>query len=186
MSWPPQPAPWINFSPRRSGRVCSTWGCCRSVRFHDKEWVISGLDALVKLAERVPHAILDGDTHLGNLYVERDGTPGFFDTLLIRGPAMIEIAYHIGCALDTADRRRWERPLVQHYLEELARAGVTPPSFDEAMRQFGLGLVHGHLIFIINSAVFQREAVNTAYTARFSAAMIDNDTIGLVKAIHAG
>ena len=161
-------------------------GAAASVRFHDKEWVISGLDALVKLAERVPHAILDGDTHLGNLYVERDGTPGFLRHIDDSQPGddRDRLSYRLcprygrSPALGTS--------AVQHYLEELARAGVTPPSFDEAMRQYGLGLVHGHFIFIINSAVFQREAVNTAYTARFSAAMIDNDTIGLVKAIHAG
>ena len=96
---------------------------------------------------------------------------------------MLEVAYHLGCALDTADRPRWEGALIQHYLRELAQAGVEAPSFDEAMRQYAVFLAFGYCIFIINDAVFQAEAVNTAYTARFSAAMLDHDTIARLKEI---
>jgi hypothetical protein len=99
---------------------------------------------------------------------------------------MAEIAYHVCGALDTADRRRWEGSLVQHYLDELVRCGVKPPGFDDAMRQFGVFLAQGYLIFMVNETFFQPEAINTAYTARFSTAMIDHDTMGLLKAIPIG
>jgi hypothetical protein len=141
------------------------------------------LQRIAKLAERLPQAVLHTDTHLGNLYVDRDGTPGFFDSLTSRGPAMLEVTYHVGGALDTADRPRWEGALLRHYLDELSRNGVDAPSFDEAMRQFGAFLVYGYLVFLINETDYQSSAVNTAYTARFSAAMIDHDTIGLLAAI---
>jgi hypothetical protein len=51
------------------------------------------------------------------------------------------------------------------------------------MFQYSVSLAIGYLIFLINEADFQIEAINTAYTARFSAAMLDNDTIGKLKAI---
>lgn len=158
-------------------------GRAASVRFHDLGWMLNALDRLFVLAGRLPHALLHGDTHLGNLYIDADGTPGFFDSLPHRWPAIAEVAYHVTCALDTADRRGWERGLVEHYLAEVARCGVEPPAPDEAMRQYAAFLAYGYCIFVINDAGFQPEAVNTAYTARFSTAMIDNRTADALRSI---
>jgi hypothetical protein len=158
-------------------------GAAASTLFHSRDWMKSAMDRIAKASRSWPHAIILGDTHLGNLYIDRDGTPGFFDFVMGRAPAMMEVSYHITGALDTADRARREGALVRHYLDELGRHGVEPPAFDEAMRQFGIFLAYGYCIFIINENFFQSEANNTAYTARFSAAMIDHDTIGLLNAI---
>ena len=49
------------------------------------------------------------------------------------------------------------------------------------MRQFGLFLAYAYFVFIINASIFQPEAVNTAYAARISAAMLDHDTAGLLE-----
>jgi hypothetical protein len=158
-------------------------GAAASVRFHDRAWMAQALDRLAVLAAQLPHAVLHGDTHLGNLYIEPDGTPGFLDSVTHRWPAIEEIAYHIAGALDPIDRHAWERDLVRHYLEELALHGVDVPPLDEAMRQYAAFLAFGYMIFVINDSAFQPESINTAYTARFSAAMIDNDTIGVLETI---
>lgn len=165
------------------GFIHSPRGAAASVRFHDLGWMIDSLRRMAIYSARLPHCVNHTDTHLGNLYVDRDGQPGFYDSLAGRGPAMLEVAYHLGCALDTADRSRLEGALIQHYLDALAQAGVAPPSFDDALHQYGAFLAYGYAIFIINEAFFQSEANNTAYTARFSAAMIDHDTIGKLAAI---
>jgi hypothetical protein len=144
----------------------------------------SAMDKIEILGRQLPHSIVLGDTHLGNLYVDPDGTPGFFDFICGHEPAMMEVAYHITGALDTADRARWEGPLVQHYLDELGRNGAPAPAFDEAMHQFGVFIAYGFCIFITNDSIFQSEAINTAYTARFSTAMLDHDTIGLLNGIN--
>jgi hypothetical protein len=157
-------------------------GRAASVYFQDLGFMKDAFVRLERLAARLPHAVLHGDTHLGNLYVDRDGRPGFFDSQPHRWPAMEEVAYHLACALDPMDRRHCDRDLVQHYLGELARHGVSPPSLDEAMQQYAAFLAFGFCIFMVNESAFQPEAINTAYTARFSAAMIDNDTIGALKA----
>ncbi len=171
-----EPETWQRF-------VALPQGAAASVCFHDRAWVASALERIVVLAKRLPQAILHTDTHLGNLYIDPDGTPGFFDSLSSRGPVMLEVAYHVTCALDTADRPRWEGALVRHYLDELSRNGVDAPGFDEAMRQFGIFLAYGYLVFIINETYFQSASVNTAYTARFSSAMLDHGTIGLLATI---
>jgi hypothetical protein len=169
-----QPQTWGRF-------IDSPRGAAASVRFHDAGWMGEALGRLAVWAERRPHAVLHGDTHLGNLYVDPDGTPGFFDAMVHRGPVMAEVSYHIACALDPADRPRWEGALVGHYLDALARCGIEPPPFDEAMADYGATLARAYFIFVINESAFQPEAINTAYVARISAAMLDHDTIGLLE-----
>lgn len=171
-----QPEQWDYFASLPRGAAVST-------RFLDSGWMREALEKLAILEAQLPLAVLHADTHLGNLYVDIDGTPSFFDIISHKGPVMAEVSYHVACALDTGDRRRWEGALVQHYLDELRSHGVEAPAFDDAMRHYGANLARGYCIFLINDAVFQKEAINTAYTARFNAAMLDNQTTALLDAI---
>lgn len=163
------------------GYVDSARGAAASVCFHDLEWMKGAMARVNHLCRTLPVMVLHGDTHLGNLYVDTDGEPGFFDSLPHLAPAMYEISYHVTCALDVPVRRQHERHLVAHYREELIRQGVDAPSLDAFMHQFGCFLANGYAIFLVNASEFQPEAINTAYTARFSSAMLDHDTIGLLE-----
>lgn len=154
-----------------------------STCFHDRHWGSEALLRVKALCQRRPQAIIHGDTHLGNLYIEPDGTPGFYDSLAGRAPPMMEVAYHITCALDLADRPKWECSLIQHYLDELRRHGVDAPAYDEAMYQYAIFLTFGYYIFLVNSPVFQTETINTAYAARFNAAMLEHDTYNLLRTV---
>ena len=162
------------------GYVESARGAAASTRFHALGWMKAALGAMLALSHEVPRVLLHGDTHLGNCYEDIDGTPGFFDSQPHYGPALAEVAYHVTGALDAADRRAHERALVAHYCAEIARHGIRPPDLDEAMRQFGAFLAVGYCIFLVNAADFQPEAINTAYTARFSQAMLDHGTSALL------
>jgi hypothetical protein len=188
--WVPEDAPGVRYhmdqylNPSEWQRfVDAPRGAAASVRFHDRLWMIDALDRMIPFAKKWPHVVVQGDTHLGNLFQDADGTPGFFDSLPGRSPAMQEISYHMVCALDLADRRKWEGGLVQHYLDELKLHGVKPFSFEDAMLQYAVYLARGYIVFLVNEAFYQKEAINTAYVARFSQAMLDHDTIGLLKAI---
>ena len=161
--------------------VESPRGAAVSVRFHDRNWMAASLDRLATYSKSLPHALLHCDTHLGNLFIDVDGSPGFYDSLPHRAPPMKEVTYHMVCALDSADRARCEGALVQHYLDELRRCGVDAPGFDDAMRQFAIFLTYAYYVFIINDSYFQTESVNTAYTARISAAMLDHNTMRLLE-----
>ena len=158
-------------------------GAATSVRFHDRERMIAAFDTLVAYARTLPLCLIHGDTHMGNLYIDPDGTPGFFDSLPGRAPGMKEISYHLTCALDAADRRDWAQALVQIYLDTLREHGADAPSFEQAWEQYVAFLLDGYIIFLVNESFYQPEAVNTAYTARFSSAMTDYDTLGLLDAI---
>jgi aminoglycoside phosphotransferase (APT) family kinase protein len=156
-------------------------GAAASVHFHGRGWLQDAWHRMVRFSQQLPYCVLHGDLHLGNLYIDADGGPGFFDGLASRGPGMLEVSYHISASVDVADRRRWERALVQVYLDELARSGVAAPPLDEAMRQYGILLVYGYFIWVSNESHYQPPAVNTANAARTSAAMIDHDINGLLR-----
>ncbi|CAN7599754.1 phosphotransferase [Phenylobacterium sp. LjRoot219] len=173
-----------NVAPENWARFCAApRGAAASVRFHDREWMVAAHAKMVAFSLTLPHCVLHGDIHLGNLYVDQDGSPGFFDTLASRGPGMLEVAYHVSASLDVADRRGAERGLVQHYLDELRRCEVAVPAIDEAMRQYAVLLLYGYFIWMTTESHYQPEAVNTANAARVSAAMLDHDLIGLFAAL---
>lgn len=164
--------------------INSPRGAAVSTKFHDRHWMRDAMDRMGALSRTLPLSACHGDTHLGNLYIDTDGAPGFYDSIAHKAPAMFEVSYHVGGALDLADRSRLEAGLIQYYLDELASHGVTPPSFEEAMYQYGVYLAYGYLVFIINDSIFQPEAYNTAYAARFSQAMLDHDTMGRLAQIR--
>jgi hypothetical protein len=157
-------------------------GAAVSTSFHDFAWLSSALEHMASLSDALPNCLVHGDTHLGNLYEEADGTPGFFDALPRREAPMIEVAYHITNALDPADRRRCDKDLVAHYRNELIRHGVPAPGLDELLFQFASFLPNGFVTFMVNESSYQTESFNTAHTARYSAAMLDHDTKALVEA----
>lgn len=168
-----EPANWDRF-------VAAPRGAAASVRFHDPAWVRQAWNIMTRYARCLPQCVLHGDIHLGNLYIYPDGTPGFFDSLASTGPGMLEVAYHISGSLDAYDRRRWEEPLVQVYLDALCGEGVNPPPIDEAMHQYRMLLLYGYFIFITNEVERQGEALNCAVVSRTSAAMVDHDYPALI------
>lgn len=151
-------------------------GVASSRHFQDREWLRNAWVKMVAYARKLPHCVLHGDVHLGNLYIEPDGTPGFLDTLASRGPGMLEVSYHISGSLDVADRPKWEGALVRHYLDELQRAGAPAPGFDEAMHEYAVFLLYGYFIWITTESHYQAEAVNTVNAMRSTMAMLDHDT----------
>ena len=165
------------------GLIESPRGAAVSNRFHDAAWLVDAIDRELVLSQQGPHCVVHGDGHRGNTYVAADGSPGFYDVIAHRGPPLAEISYVLVCALDQADRPRWERALIARYLDALARHGVDPPSFDEAWFQYVAYLPRAYFVFIINGTAFQPEAINTTYTARISAAMLENDVDGVLRAI---
>jgi hypothetical protein len=145
----------------------------------DRSWMMGALQYLAEYHRRWPLCLHHGDTHLGNLYIEQDGEPGFFDAQVSRGPWQLEVTYHLIAALDIADRRRWERDLLREYLASLSGHGIDAPSFDDAWEAHRREIVYGLFIFLINETGFQTEAINTAYAARFGAAALDHQTVEL-------
>lgn len=149
-------------------------GAASSVLFQDPQWLLESWDRQTRYAQRLPQCILHGDIHLGNLYIDVDGEPGFFDSLASTGPGMLEVSYHVSASIDTSVRAQWEGSLIQCYLDELAANGVDAPSFEDAMDQYKVLLLYGYFIWMVTEADRQYEPVNTANVARVSNAMLDH------------
>lgn len=154
-------------------------GAATAARFHDRDWMERALIRIGEIQRAQPKCLIHGDTHLGNLYIAEDGTPGFFDAQVARTAWHHEVSYHIVCAADLADRARWERPLLDGYLAALAGHGVVLDA-EAAWLDYRRSIVWGLFIFLTNEVRFQTEAVNSAYAARFSQAALDHDLRALL------
>ncbi|MAG31634.1 MAG: hypothetical protein CL908_12170 [Deltaproteobacteria bacterium] len=87
---------------------------------------------LEALWDRGSQTLLQGDSHIGNLFLD-SGRPGFLDWGLIQlGTPMRDVGYFITMALTPENRRRHERELIQEYLEARVEAGGVPIEFEDA------------------------------------------------------
>ncbi|ATI80689.1 phosphotransferase family protein [Sphingobium yanoikuyae] len=161
--------------------MASPRGAAVSTRLHDREWMERALINIGEVQHRQPKCLIHGDTHLGNLYIMEDGTPGYFDAQVARTAWHHEVSYHIVCAADLADRAAWERPLLDHYLLALERAGGPLLDRNQAWHDYRCSIVWGLFIFLTNEVRFQTETVNTAYAARFGQAALDHDLPALIR-----
>lgn len=124
--------------------------------------------------QAMPFTILHGDMHLGNLYRDADGTPGFLDWQPRLAPWSVDVSYFMVAGLDLVDRRKWEADLLGRYLTGLAQHGVEAPAFGTAFAAYRRDIIWGLLIWMLNGWHFQTEAANTAAATRFAMAMIDH------------
>ncbi len=150
------------------------------VALHDPDRLIPAFLAYRKWVQADPSCLLHGDCHVGNAYIEKDGTVGFVDWQTVAvGRWVHDVNYFLVSALDPPDRRRHERDLLGVYLKVLAAHGGPCPTPDEAWEDYRKATVYGFLCFLCNPDVWQPEDVNTATFAKFAAAMLDHDTYGL-------
>jgi aminoglycoside phosphotransferase (APT) family kinase protein len=98
----------------------------------------AGMHVLHRHQATLPPAVLHGDAHIGNTYMLHDGRAGLLDWQLTVGGAWVhDVGYFLATTLTAEERRARERDLLAGYLERLAAAGVDPPPFDDAWREYG-------------------------------------------------
>ncbi len=69
-------------------------------------------------ARATPWTVLHGDAHVGNLFLDGAGRPGFLDWQLVhRGPWFLDVGYHLASTMPADDRRRHEIDLLRHHLD---------------------------------------------------------------------
>jgi len=135
---------------------------------------------LVDLLQHHAKVIVHGDEHLGNLAIEANGAPIFYD-MLARGEAWpLGLARFLIPTLDSLDRRAWEKSLLAGYLADLARYGAPVPTFEEGWLAYRASGICTLMIWLNNSSTWQPEATNTANAARAAAAVLEHDAFGLL------
>jgi hypothetical protein len=89
-------------------------------------------DRLGQLWDAGPQTYIHGDTHIGNVFLDR-GRVGFFDWGLSRvSTPLRDVGYFLTMAVDPEERRKSERDLLALYLDALRTAGGADIDFDEA------------------------------------------------------
>ena len=146
----------------------------------DPELLMERIALLPPLLAAVdPPCLLHGDAHVGNLYLDAVGRPCLVDWQLVqRGPWYMDVGYHLGCALTVSDRRQSERELLASYLQRLEAEGGEPPSWDEAWRGIGVGMLYGLFLWAITLKV--HPSVTTVMLERLGAAVADHDAYSSV------
>lgn len=109
-------------------------------------------DALMRSLEintSGPQTLLHGDVHPGNWYVTGDGRMGLYDwQCIVRGGWARDIAYALSTHLTVEQRREWERDLVTRHGEQVAAAGVEPPSPDDAFLAYRQQMPHAMFMWL--------------------------------------
>ena len=135
-----------------------------------------------------PLTLLHGDPHLGNLYFQPDGRPGFLDWQVVRcGQGMRDVSHFLISSLAVANRRAWEDELLRHYVESLAAAGVRGFALADARRQLCLHSFYEWFASTVTAAAgaLQSEAVAAAAIERAAAAIEDHDALNALEALPA-
>lgn len=135
---------------------------------------------------RGPKTLLHQDTHPRNWFKVPDGSVYLYDWQAIaKGNWALDVSYALSSVLDTADRRSWERELLELYLDELGSAGGNPPSFAEAWLAYRQQMIHGFVFWAYTSAVnrvreVHPEDVTRTIVARTAQAMVDLETLDAI------
>ena len=113
--------------PRRSTATCS-----RRPTSAVGELYVEHHARLDELWNAGPQTYIHGDTHIGNVFLDR-GRVGFVDWGLSRvSTPLRDVSYFLTMSVDPEERRRSERDLLRLYLDALRSAGGADIAFDEA------------------------------------------------------
>jgi hypothetical protein len=115
--------------------------------------LLAGLKALALYEQDLPHTLVHGDCHAGNIFQTPAG-PGLIDwQLLQRGGWALDVAYHINAVLPVALAEAHEWDLLRHYLDTARRLGGEVPSFQAAQEQYRASAVYGFYLWSITRRV---------------------------------
>jgi len=122
-------------------------------RVRDAAALLAGLNALAVYEQDLPHTLIHGDCHAGNIFQTQAG-PGLIDwQLLQRGSWALDVAYHINAVLPVSVAETHEWHLLEHYLDTARRMGAQVPSFQAAQEQYRTSAIYGFYLWSITRRV---------------------------------
>jgi hypothetical protein len=140
-------------------------------QYRSREAIRRAYARLWELERRGTPCLLHGDPHLGNMFFEPDGKPGFLDwQRVMQGEWAHDVAYFTISALEPDVCAAHERELVARYLDRRQEFGAPAMAFDDAFLAYRRQAVHG-LVWVINPLTMQPEEVNSTNAGRFGAAV---------------
>lgn len=146
---------------------------------NDPQRLIDAFEAVMAPGDSGVRAVLHGDAHVGNVFLDSEAQPSLLDWQCVRrGHWAIDIGYHIASALETSDREKNERDLLRHYLDQLRANGVDAPGWDEAWNEYRKGIVFGLYMWAVTLLVDPE--ITTTLLQRLGAAAAMHDSFGAV------
>lgn len=143
----------------------------------DELW--SALWTAQRMAATGPQTLLHGDPHIGNSYLLPDGRAGLLDwQLMVKARWAHDFTYLLITGLSAEERRKHERALLGHYLDELRRYGVEePPEPNEAWLRYRQSAIWGLVIgWLITPTENYGEEITAANISRLVTAVQDLET----------
>ena len=140
------------------------------------------LEALRRTADHAITCVIHGDTHSGNVYLDRDRRACWLDWQVTQhGNWATDVSYHLATVLDVETRRAHEAELLRGYLQELESNGIAAPVWEEAWDQYTLSFSWGYFLWVITQV--SSRAVVLIHIPRLAAALTDHDTFRRLGAI---
>jgi hypothetical protein len=147
----------------------------------------AGLRHSMSLLSRPPHTYLHGDLHAANTYFTRAGRMGVCDWQVgLRGSWAFDFAYLLSTALAIEDRRKWERELLELYLDRLRACGGPAIPLDAAWNTYRQATLYPYFAWVYTigrsrlQPRFQPDEVSLALIERIAAAVDDLGSLAAV------
>ena len=148
----------------------------------NRERCMNALRAFWKYDDANAHVVIHGDAHLGNTAIDASGQPYFIDWA---GPCYscwaFDVSNFIVGAMTVAERRANEKALVRNYLDQLAARGGPTLDWQDAWDDYRRHIMNGMIWTTLPPSMQSLENV-FAMGERYSAALIDHDTLRLLGA----
>jgi hypothetical protein len=147
----------------------------------------AGMRRSMQILSHGPPTYLHGDLHIANTYFTDHGRAGICDWHVgLRGSWAHDYAYIVATALEVEDRRRWERDLLDLYLDRLAAAGGEAITEEKAWLAYRQATLYPYFAWVYTigrsrlQPSFQPSEVSLAMIERISAAIDDLDSLNAV------
>jgi hypothetical protein len=124
-----------------------------------------------------PQTLLHGDLHVGNVYFDGEESALCDWQVLGRGSPAFDVAYLVGSAMSSGERRSCERDLLDHYLHTLSVAGVEDgPTSEEMWQLYRAHMAYGLFAWVTNPEAFQDGDIIAEVIRRFATAVMELKT----------
>ena len=151
-------------------------------RYRNQGTVMSAMDRLWSEDDRRADLVVcHGDAHTGQLYFTLEGHVGLLDWQSVAlMPPIKDVAYFIGGALSVADRRKYERDLLDVYRACLSSAGAPSLDPEEAWLDYRRQMLQG-LIWPLVTEQMQPAEVIAKMNERYLTALDDLKSLEALK-----
>jgi hypothetical protein len=149
--------------------------------------LFEGMRRSMTLLSQGPRTYLHGDLHIANTYLTREGRMGIADWQVgLKGGWAYDVAYLLATALEVADRRAWERDLLELYRQRVVEITGQEIEHDAAWAAYRQATFYPYFAWVYTlgrsrlQPSFQPDEISLMLIERIAAAVDDLDSFGAV------